>query len=261
MVRKASTLCSLDELELSPKTRVCLENQRITYAEMVRRGREIAFNAIAKPRVPSRQYKWKKEIIDALDKAGFIRHDFFPRTYCAIDLLCAVYEEDEHPLFDNDNYENFKVISDQQFESILHALDATLSEKEAGIIKYWFGLEGNSRLKTAQIGKIFSCSEERARHIVNEAIKKLREYNEFPSIYGFGDVPSPYNNPYTIETVGFSMRCYNYLKRAHVNTVYDIVRRPKRFWTEVGLFNKSDLMEIERKVRSFDEFKSFSILS
>jgi RNA polymerase primary sigma factor len=51
---------------------------------------------------------------------------------------------------------------------------ATLSEREAEILRYYFGIKGNMAQSLAEIGNKFGLTRERVRQIKKTALKKLR---------------------------------------------------------------------------------------
>lgn len=50
-----------------------------------------------------------------------------------------------------------------------------LSEREADVLRYYFGLEGSHPLTMQEIGERFTLSRERVRQIKDQAIKKLKQ--------------------------------------------------------------------------------------
>ncbi len=50
-----------------------------------------------------------------------------------------------------------------------------LSEREADVLRYYFGLEGSHPLTMQEIGERFELSRERVRQIKDQAIKKLKQ--------------------------------------------------------------------------------------
>lgn len=58
-------------------------------------------------------------------------------------------------------------------ENLRELLDA-LSEKEAEILRYRFGLGGRKRLSLQQLGRMYRLSKERVRQIEKRALEKLR---------------------------------------------------------------------------------------
>lgn len=61
-----------------------------------------------------------------------------------------------------------------------------------------------------------------------------------------------------IEQLRLSIRAYNCLKRANINTVADIIKLPKEDWPKVRNIRTCDLREIEEKIRAAG-YADFSI--
>ena len=51
---------------------------------------------------------------------------------------------------------------------------STLDEREAGILRCRFGLDGSSEKTLDEVGKIFGVTRERVRQIQNVALAKMR---------------------------------------------------------------------------------------
>lgn len=81
--------------------------------------------------------------------------------------LVDVLQNSEQPLPDNDlNSDSLKI----EIEDVL----STLSEKEAKVIKLYYGLEGERPLTLEEIGEVFHLTRERVRQIKKKAIRRLR---------------------------------------------------------------------------------------
>ncbi len=55
---------------------------------------------------------------------------------------------------------------------------AGLSDREAGILRYRFGLAGNRRTSLLEVSRTHGISKERVRQIERKALRKLRVSNE-----------------------------------------------------------------------------------
>jgi len=81
--------------------------------------------------------------------------------------LVDVLENSDQPLPDDDlNSDSLKI----EIEDVL----STLSEKEAKVIKLYYGLEGERPLTLEEIGEVFNLTRERVRQIKKKAIRRLR---------------------------------------------------------------------------------------
>lgn len=81
--------------------------------------------------------------------------------------LVDVLRNTRQPLPDNElNKDSLRI----EIDEVL----GTLSEKEARVIKLYFGLEGERPLTLEEIGEQFSLTRERVRQIKKKAIRRLR---------------------------------------------------------------------------------------
>jgi RNA polymerase primary sigma factor len=81
--------------------------------------------------------------------------------------LVDVLHNSDQPLPDDDlNNDSLKI----EIEDVLK----TLSEKEAKVIKLYYGLEGERPLTLEEIGEVFNLTRERVRQIKKKAIRRLR---------------------------------------------------------------------------------------
>ncbi len=81
--------------------------------------------------------------------------------------LLDVLESDENPLPDN------SLMNDSLRNEIERAL-STLTEREAEVIKLYFGFDGEESLTLEEIGDQFNLTRERVRQIKEKAIRRLR---------------------------------------------------------------------------------------
>ncbi len=70
---------------------------------------------------------------------------------------------------------------ERQVQEILNELDT----KEATIIKYRFGLQGNDPKTLKEIGEMLNLSRERIRQIENMALRKLRKHQAIQDLRGY----------------------------------------------------------------------------
>ncbi|MCU0447300.1 MAG: sigma-70 family RNA polymerase sigma factor [Microscillaceae bacterium] len=68
---------------------------------------------------------------------------------------------------------DFALMSDSLRKEVQRAL-ATLSQREADVVAFYFGLNGESALTLEEIGEKFNLTRERVRQIKEKAIRRLR---------------------------------------------------------------------------------------
>jgi RNA polymerase primary sigma factor len=90
-----------------------------------------------------------------------------PFTQGEENSLLDVLESDENPLPDT------ILMSDSLRDEIERAL-SSLSEREAEVIKLYFGFDGEHSLTLEEIGEQFHLTRERVRQIKEKAIRRLR---------------------------------------------------------------------------------------
>ncbi|OGM19431.1 RNA polymerase sigma factor RpoD [Candidatus Woesebacteria bacterium RIFCSPHIGHO2_01_FULL_38_10] len=64
--------------------------------------------------------------------------------------------------------------SKQLLKDHLDEVLATLSEREARVLKFRFGLEGNKQMTLEEVGRVFGVTRERIRQIEAKALRKLK---------------------------------------------------------------------------------------
>ena len=64
--------------------------------------------------------------------------------------------------------------SNQLLKNHLDEVLATLSDREAKVLKLRFGLEGNKQMTLEEVGKVFGVTRERIRQIEAKALRKLK---------------------------------------------------------------------------------------
>ncbi len=133
----------------------------------------------------------------AIDLAGFIRHDFEPRSI-GFDKLCECLginlSFDYHPRIvmhngrfeSNEDYENYQNITDQQAEEIIALINSELSPIEARIIKEYFDLE----VKTCHSESPKQIHEATYHLSVPKTLQKLRRPNIKSRLKHIACIPS-----------------------------------------------------------------------
>src|SRR3954469_24109015 len=72
----------------------------------------------------------------------------------------------------------YEQLEDKTNTSMLRELVATLDQREGEILRYRFGLDGDSERTLEEVGQKFGVTRERIRQIQNVALNKLRKHIE-----------------------------------------------------------------------------------
>jgi len=81
--------------------------------------------------------------------------------------LLDIIEDNQQPSPDND-------LISESLKSEIKSLLAILPDREAEVIKLYFGLDGEYSMTLEEIGERFNLTRERVRQIKEKAIRKLR---------------------------------------------------------------------------------------
>ncbi len=74
---------------------------------------------------------------------------------------------------------------DQNMKDEIDNLLATLTEKEAEVLRYRFGLNGRKAMSLKEVGEIFNLTKERIRQIEKKAIKRLQHPTRMAKLEAF----------------------------------------------------------------------------
>ena len=182
-------LSSLKELKLSSGTILCCARKGL--GEVVKECRDYHYYLLWGP-FP-RSEAWKDELTNALNRAGYIRHDITPKTFVIAKLYWAIYGSDgRHDLSElprcyedldtNEAYENFQAISNEKIGIVLKELDSRLSDLEEEILFLRFGLCDGQVRTLAEIAKAYGMNSARVRQIESKALRKLRAGDLLPDL-------------------------------------------------------------------------------
>lgn len=143
-------------------------------------------------------------------------------------------------------------------EKLFEALD-TLAPHEKNILFLRFGIDGKGTKTLEEVGDIFELPRERIRQIENKSIRKLRHPRRVKIFYipniiedeekeaEVGTTTKTEGTCITKETsindADFSVRTFNCLKRAGINTIEDIMNNPQAV-VSARNFSKSSAKEI-----------------
>jgi RNA polymerase primary sigma factor len=108
-----------------------------------------------------------EEVAEALKISG--RHISMdaPFTQGEENRLLDVIENQEHPAPDH-------LLMSESLKAEIERILSTLSEREAEVIKFYFGLNKEHSLTLEEIGERFNLTRERVRQIKEKAIRRLR---------------------------------------------------------------------------------------
>jgi RNA polymerase primary sigma factor len=118
------------------------------------------------------------EISDALKISGKHISMDAPFSQGEENRLLDIIENDEQPTPD------FSLMNESLKAEIDRAL-ATLSEREAEVIKLYFGLNKEHSLTLEEIGERFNLTRERVRQIKEKAIRRLRRASKSQSLRAY----------------------------------------------------------------------------
>ena len=192
MVRKAETLKSLDELNLSDRTKAYLDSNFGYIEGIIREGRIDAFEQDLGTQPKYKTSKWKSELILALRDAGFIRPTTdFLMTFCISHLYSVVYDEwkdyfvTDIGQLSNEQYEEFLSLSAQCIEDVKSLLRERLSGKEYEVLTLRFGLDYTGVFRTFEsVGKHLNTVRTNVCRYEARALRKLRHPStKLPAIF------------------------------------------------------------------------------
>jgi RNA polymerase primary sigma factor len=107
------------------------------------------------------------EVTEALKISG--RHISMdaPLTQGDENRLLDVIENEEYPAPDH-------LLMNESLKTEINRILSTLSDREAEVIKFYFGLNKEHSLTLEEIGERFNLTRERVRQIKEKAIRRLR---------------------------------------------------------------------------------------
>jgi RNA polymerase primary sigma factor len=117
----------------------------------------------------------KQAILEALDKKNLIKGDDSEFNKEIVEDDFDYGEQFLEPCDEKymDDTDSVRFNTAEEISAV-QTLMGCLTEKEADVIKYYFGLDNNDELTLEEIGKIFNLTKERIRQIKENALKKLR---------------------------------------------------------------------------------------
>lgn len=109
-----------------------------------------------------------KEVVDAMKISGRHVSVDAPFVQGEENSLLDVLENDQEVKPDQE------LMADSLRREVLRAL-STLTQREAEVIMYYFGLNGEQAMTLEEIGEKFNLTRERVRQIKEKAIRRLRQ--------------------------------------------------------------------------------------
>ncbi len=203
--RKTAELQSLDELNLSRSTERYLKKYYQALSEIIWQGRRTAYLVDRDGSYIRKAPKYLLELASALDKKGYLRHDFTANSFTVnllymtvhhdlmrgesvvveFDDFCKVIKDDQtfsiDYTFGNLNYETYQNPTTSQCRKIQAGIRGCLTEKEFQVVSKWYGLEGRV-MSACEIAIGQGISSNRIRQTEDLAIRKIRSARALPSI-------------------------------------------------------------------------------
>lgn len=275
MIRKAETLYSPINLNLSDSTlRYIMFKHKASPYELVLEGRQIALELEEYPQRYQTKEKWKRELVDALDAAGFIRHDLYPRTYRVwcfyADSLCC--EDFFNPYDTNIRYEETPAVTDEEYYAIIDVF-SRLEERQKYLLMAYYGFERDARMGYTELAREIGVTDARIAQILENARRKLRSYSQsyrryLPSLFGFETVKKESikysngkENPRThVDGLGLSERTANCLGRAGIETLGQILKYDPAGFVKIHNFGARSAYELADKMKELGYgYRDFTI--
>lgn len=118
------------------------------------------------------------EISDALKNAGRHISVDAPFSVGEENSLLDVIESDDLPSPD-------KELITESLKTEIHEVLKSIPEREAQVIRLYFGLEGDHALTLEEIGEKFNLTRERVRQIKEKAIRRLRHASKSKNLKSY----------------------------------------------------------------------------
>lgn len=189
MIKKAEEL-EMTELKVSERTKNIVEQQHFTTEELVQMARIDAYKQKSNP-IPPKIPQWRLEVIEALDRAGYIRHDIVKKNLFLLDQFRkasfrrepygTLYTNIKELAADDSAYTGQLATYETQVE-IVKKLLSTITEREQDIIGLRLGLDHDQPYSYAEAGKFFNISKQRAQQIEDKGHEKLGRHGDWVTI-------------------------------------------------------------------------------
>ena len=201
-VRKAVSLKSLGELNISKRAQRYLEGRFPSLSSIIFHGRLWACEYADFPQGFKSALKSTLELINALDEAGYIRHDInsgsfgisrlyrmvyptaFDNINAPFDLLCERVRIWDGTVPDysinNELYESFQIPSETQVEELKSAIKPCLNDDEYAFVMYRYGFEDGKTHSLEDVENRMRLSWHQARGLDMKVLNKLRRSDVLP---------------------------------------------------------------------------------
>ena len=119
-----------------------------------------------------------EEVAVTLNTSAAIVDDAVKISNHHISMDAPIRDEDDNSMYDiilnNESPSPDNELMNNSLRKEIERTLSTLGEREAEIIKYYFGLNGYSQHTLEEIGDVFGLTRERVRQIKEKSIKKLK---------------------------------------------------------------------------------------
>jgi RNA polymerase primary sigma factor len=120
------------------------------------------------------------EVAHILETSSEVVEDAMKVSSHHVSMDAPLRDEDDNSLYDimlnNESPSPDNVLITNSLRKEIERTLSTLGEREAEIIKYYFGLNGYPQHTLEEIGEVFGLTRERVRQIKEKSIKKLKNH-------------------------------------------------------------------------------------
>ncbi|MDD4191029.1 MAG: RNA polymerase sigma factor RpoD/SigA [Mangrovibacterium sp.] len=121
-----------------------------------------------------------EEVAGMLETTSEVVEDAMKVSSHHISMDAPLRDEDDNSLYDimlnNESPSPDNMLITNSLRKEIERTLSTLGEREADIIKYYFGLNGYPQHTLEEIGEVFGLTRERVRQIKEKSIKKLKNH-------------------------------------------------------------------------------------
>lgn len=121
-----------------------------------------------------------EEVASILETSSDVVEDAMKVSSHHVSMDAPLRDEDDNSLYDimlnNESPSPDNVLITNSLRKEIERTLSTLGEREAEIIKYYFGLNGYPQHTLEEIGEVFGLTRERVRQIKEKSIKKLKNH-------------------------------------------------------------------------------------